>query len=155
MKPLLALSVLCLAACDRPGAVNPPTEPAQPVQGPIAAAPPAQRPPGAASMLPGAGPVSFVGRWAAKAEWCAQTTGEGRAIEITTTEFSGYENRCAIVGIDEQPDGYQATLSCDSEGVRMRERVRFVATAETLNLTWLDRGTDQPVLLIRCTSLAG
>jgi hypothetical protein len=107
------------------------------------------------SILPGAGPPTFIGRWAAKAEWCAQTTGEGGPIEITTSEFRGYENRCSIDSIDEQSNGYEAALSCEGEGVKTSERVRFVATAETLNLTWLDRAADQPVRLTRCTTLAG
>lgn len=153
--PIMSLTALLfVAACDRPGAVNPPTEPAPPIEGPIAAAPPAQRPPGMESILPGAGPPSFIGRWAARAEGCAQPSGQRRAIEITTTEFRGYQTRCAIDSIDEQPDGYQAVLTCDREGRRTRERARFVATAEMLSLTWLDRAADQPVRLIRCTALA-
>lgn len=144
-----------LGACDQSGGVNPPTQPAQPIQGPAAAAPPAQKPAGTESMLPGAGPPSFMGRWAAKAEWCGGVAGEAQPIEITTTEFRGYENRCSIERIHERSNAYEAALSCEGEGVRTSERVRLVATSETLTLTWLDRAADQPVRLIRCTSLAG
>jgi poly(3-hydroxybutyrate) depolymerase len=132
-------AAIALVACDRDGGVNPPTEPAQPIQGPAAAAPPAKPPPGAETMLSGAGPVSFVGRWAAEADWCFNPRGDRVPIEITTTELRGYENRCEIQRITEISTGY--------EGLRM------IATKQTLVLTWLDRG-DQAVRLIRCTTLA-
>jgi len=155
MRALLisGLAIVALSACDRQSRVNPPTEPAQPIQGPAAAAPPAQRPPGAESMLPGAGPVSFVGRWAAEADWCFNPRGDRVPIEITTTELRGYENRCEIQRITEISAGYEAALKCDSEGQTRYERVRLAATDRTLVLTWLDR-SDQAVRLIRCTTLA-
>jgi hypothetical protein len=88
------------------------------------------------------------------ADWCAHPHGDRMPIEITTTELRGYENRCAIVSIDERGEGYDALLQCDGEGAPSRERVRFEATDETLRLTWLDRPADPPDRLIRCTTLA-
>lgn len=155
MRCLVAACVaaLALGACHRDGGVNPPTEPAQPIQGPAAAAPPAQAPPGAESMLPGAGPVSFVGRWAAEADWCFNPRGDRVPIEISTTELRGYENRCDIQRITEISTGYEAALKCDAEGEARYERVRLTATKQTLAITWMDR-SDRPVRLLRCTTLA-
>lgn len=156
MKTLLPLCLLGgLTACDRPGAVNPPTEPAPAIQGPFAAAPPPERPRGMETMLPGAGAPSFVGRWAREADWCANPRGDRVPIEITTTEFRGYENRCLIQRITEISDGYEAALRCDREGMVSYERVRLSATGQTLDLRWLDRDADRPVRLIRCTTLGG
>ncbi|AYG93848.1 hypothetical protein D8I30_00620 [Brevundimonas naejangsanensis] len=145
---------VALTACDGPQRVNPPTEPALPVQGPGTSAAPPPRPPGMEPLMRGAGAASFIGRWAAAADWCANPRGDRVPIEITTTELRGYENRCAIVSIDERGMGYDAVLDCEAEGASSRERVRFEATEETLRLTWLDQGTALPVRLIRCTSLA-
>ena len=150
---LLGLAVSVLSACDRNGGVNPPTEPARPIEGPAAAAPPAQHPPGAESMLPGAGPVSFVGRWAAEADWCFNPRGDRVPFEITTTEFRGYENRCDIQRITEISTGYEAALKCDAEGEPRYERIRLTATKQTLAITWMDR-SNRPVRLLRCTTLA-
>lgn len=150
----VAASVLALAACDRGGGVNPPTEPAQPIEGPAAEAPPAQDSPGAESMLPGAGPISFIGRWAAEADWCSNPRGDRVPIEITTTEFRGYENRCDIQRITQISTGYEVALKCDAEGEARYERIRLAATKQTLIITRMD-GNDRPVRLIRCTTLAG
>ncbi|MNS61752.1 hypothetical protein D3C72_947880 [compost metagenome] len=148
MRSLAAACVVAIAlgACDRDGGVNPPTEPARPIEG---TAPPARRPPDAKSMLPGAGPVSFVGRWAAEADWCFNPRGDRVPIEITTTELRGYENRCDIQRITELSTGYEAALKCDAEGEARYERVRMTATAQTLAITWMDR-SDRPVRLLRC-----
>ncbi len=151
---ILMLAVAGLAACDRQPRVNPPTEPAAPIDGPEAKASSAQRPPGADTMLPGAGPVSFVGRWAAEADWCFNPRGDRVPIEITTTELRGYENRCDIQRITEISEGYEAALKCDAEGEARYERVRLTATKQTLAITWMDR-SDRPVRLLRCTTLAG
>ena len=149
-----AAAVLALSACDGRPNVNPPTEPARAIEGPSAAAPPAERPPGAESMLPGAGAVSFVGRWAAEADWCFNPRGDRVPIEITTTEFRGYETRCDIQRITEISTGYEAALKCDAGAEARYERVRLTATKQTLSLTWMDR-SDRPVRLLRCTTLAG
>lgn len=139
---------MILAACGDE-ATNPPTEPAPPVVTPDAAAPPPNAPPGAGATLPGAGPASFVGRWAADLAWCSSTTGAERPIEITTTRFEGYENSCSIDRIDEEAGGYDLTLTCQAEGATARERVRLAAQGDTLRLTWPDRN-GAVVLLTRC-----
>jgi hypothetical protein len=148
------LGCILLAACDDgTRGLNAPTEPARPIQGPAAEAPPADTPPVARGMLPARGPASFVGRWALEAEWCADPRGDRVPITITTSRFDGYENRCAITSIDETDQAYVAHLSCESEGLHSQERVRLAATDKTLDVTWLDR-SDRPVRLLRCTTLA-
>ncbi len=141
--------LLCLTACGNQGPVNPPTEPAAPVQVDDPAVPPAK---GQTSMLPGRGPTSFVGRWAADVSWCAAPQGERRPIEITSTRFEGYENSCEIAAVDEVADGYVATLACVSEGTARSERVRFQVTDDVMRLSWLDRAGG-PVTLRKCTTL--
>lgn len=143
--PLLTL----LAACGQSG-VNPPTEPARPVEATaLTAAPTPVGPPGVGAIMPGAGPTNFMGRWAADASWCRNTAGEQQPIEITTTRFEGYENSCTIVRIAPIEDGYDAGLACQAEGVTTRERVRMEVDGPTMRLTWLSRhGVVVP--LTRC-----
>jgi predicted small lipoprotein YifL len=145
----LPVLVLALSGCGESGPVNPPTEPAAPVEGQDPAVPPAR---GQTSMLPGRGAASFVGRWAADVSWCAAPQGERRPIEITATRFLGYENTCDIAAVEEVADGYVATLACVSEGEGRSERVRFQVTQDVMRLTWLDRGVDA-VTLKKCTTL--
>lgn len=155
MRRLLFLtSVAFLASCGENANVNPPTEPAAPIQTPDAAGAPSPAAPGApgAGTLPGTGPASFVGRWAADVSWCTAPTGDGRPIEITPDRFEGYENSCAITALTETDTGYDATLRCEGEGMTSTERVRMVATGNQLTLTYLDRGGD-PVSLNKCTAL--
>jgi len=147
----LLAALLAVAACDRPEP-NPATDPAEPVDTPEAAAPPAAPPPGSGTIQPGAGPRSFVGRWAADVSWCPNTTGPEQPIEITTTRFEGYENSCAIASIDQVADGYEATLTCTAEGVVSSERVRMAVAGQALRLTWLNRD-DAVVTLTKCTTL--
>ncbi len=142
------LAALALAACGEE-ATNPPTQPAPPVVTPEAAAPPPSAPPEAGAALPGSGPASFVGRWAADVAWCSNTTGAEQPIEITTTRFEGYENSCAIDRIDETAGDYQAALTCQAEGMTTRERVRLAVQGDSLRLTWPDRD-GAVVLLTRC-----
>ncbi len=144
-----AVLILGLAACGESGPVNPPTEPAPSVQSPE---PAASAPRGQTSMLPGRGPASFVGRWAADVTWCSASQGANRPIEITSTRFEGYENSCEIAAVEELADGYVATLACLSEGTANAERVRFQVTGATLRMTYLDRG-GEPVELNKCTTL--
>lgn len=148
---LTLLAVLAVAACG-PGEPNPPTEPADPIATPDAAALPTEAPPGAGAGLPGAGPRSFVGRWAADVSWCPNTAGPERPIEITTTRFEGYENSCAIASIDQVADGYEAALTCTGEGMVSNERVRLNVIGQTLRLTWLNRD-GAVVALTKCTTL--
>lgn len=136
--PLLA-GVLLLAACDA-GDVNPPTRPARPVDTAEQPDAPPLRPPGLGPLMPGAGPESFVGKWAARVEWCASPQGDRQPIEITTTRFQGYENSCAIDTVDQVANGYEAALTCQSEGATRRERVRMEVDGPTMRLTYIDRG---------------
>lgn len=145
------LAVLALAACG-PGEPNPPTEPAEPIDTPEAAAPPTAASPGAGSIMPGAGPRSFVGRWAADVSWCSNATGPERPIEITTTRFEGYENSCAIASINQVADGYEAALTCTAEGAVSDEQVKLSVTGQTLRMTWLNRD-NAVVALTKCTTL--
>lgn len=147
MRLALLIAVLpVLAACGSKS--EPPAE-----AGPYADAPPDARTsavltPGAARR-PGTGPTSFVGRWAAEADWCVHPRGPERPIEITPIRFEGYENSCHIFSIDETATGYQALLQCVSDGARRDEHVRFKVSDQTLTLTWLDRGGTS-VDLRRC-----
>lgn len=138
-------AVLLIAACDRQ-AVNPPTEPAAPIATPEAA-PPAPKPPGVGTVMPGAGPASFVGRWAGNLAWCANTSGAQQPVVLTPLRFEGYENRCAITSLEQVVDGYEVTLACQAEGGASRERVRLSAQDDVLRLTWLNR--NEAVLLLR------
>lgn len=144
--PLLG-AVLMLAACERQG-VNPPTEPAPPIQS-SEVAPPVPSPPGVGPAMPGAGPTSFVGRWAGSPGWCANTQGAEQAINITSMRFEGYEHSCAITGLDQVVDGYEVSLACQTPGATSGERVRLSVQDDVLRLTWLNRN-DAVVLLTRC-----
>lgn len=148
----LILSGVALVAACGPSEVNAPTQPARPVDTPLANAPAAAPPPGTAPLAPGAGPQNFIGRWAANVSWCSNTQGAERPIEITATRLEGYENSCAIDSIDQQADGYIASLSCAAEGMTNRERVRLSASGQTLRMTYLDRD-GATVNLTKCTTL--
>lgn len=149
---LAVLSVLILAACGR-SEVNPSTDPAAPIDTPEAQAPPPVPPPGVGSIMPGSGPGTFVGRWAARADWCANAQGPERPIEITTQRFEGYENSCGIVSISQVADGYQAALACAAEGRTSSERVHMSVQGESLRLTWLNRNRAV-ISLVRCPAPA-
>jgi len=146
--PVVFLAVLALAACG-PAEVNSPTDPAAPIDTPEADAPPPTPPPGVGSILPGSGPQTFVGRWAANASWCANPRGAERPIVITTTRFEGYENRCSIQSITQVADGYEAALACEAEGQVSDERIRMAVQGEGMRLTWLNRN-DAVISLVRC-----
>ena len=148
---LTLAGLLVLAACG-PEPANPPTDPAEPIDTPEAAAPPPPPPPGVGTVMPGAGPRSFVGRWAADVAWCLNQQGPERPIEITTTRFEGYENSCAITEVDQVGEGYEAALACTAEGTTSAERVRMEVSGQTMRLTWLNRG-DAVVSLTKCTQL--
>jgi len=149
---LAVLSVLMLAACGQ-SETNAPTDPAQPIDTPEAEAPPPTPPPGVGSIMPGSGPQTFVGRWAANAAWCANLQGAERPIEITTTRFEGYENSCGILSITQVADGYQASLACASEGQTSNERIRMAVHGEGMRLTWLNRN-NAVISLVRCPAPA-
>ena len=107
-------------------------------------------PSGTGSILPGAGPRSFVGRWAADVSWCPNTTGPQRPIEITTTRFEGYENSCAIGSVDQVADGYEVALTCAAEGSVSTERVRMaVSDMVTMRILILAGADALPYITIR------
>ena len=139
-----------VTACGETASVNPPTEPAQPIDVQDSQTPPGR---GQTSMLPGRGAASFVDRWAAEVSWCAAPQDERRPIEITSTRFEGYENNCSIAAVDEVADGYVATLACVSEGTARSERVRFQVAGDVMRLRYLNRG-GEPVTLKKCTTMS-
>ncbi|MDP3657499.1 MAG: hypothetical protein Q8R45_11100 [Brevundimonas sp.] len=149
---LAFLSVLALAACG-PSETNSPTRPAQPIDTPEARAPPPTPPPGVGSIMPGSGPQTFVGRWAANPAWCANVQGAERPIQITTTRFEGYENSCEILSIRQVADGYQARLACMAEGQGSTEQVRMMVHGDGMRMTWLNRNSAL-VSLTRCPAPA-
>ena len=137
-----------LVGCGQP-AINPPTDPAAPIDTLEAQAPPPTPPPGVGSIMPGSGPQSFVGRWAAEAAWCTNREGSERPIEISTTRFEGYENSCGIVSITQVADGYQAALGCAAEGSTSSERIRMAVQGDAMRLIWLNRN-NAVISLVRC-----
>lgn len=145
---LLPLIVLSLAACGE-SEVNPPTDPAPPILTPEAETPKPAPPPGVGTVMPGSGPQTFVGRWAARAGWCGRTNGPERPIEISTIRFEGYENSCGIVAVSQVADGYEASLACAAEGQTSSERVRMSVQGDTMRLVWLNRN-EATVSLVRC-----
>jgi len=149
---VVVLAVLTLAACG-PAERNAPTDPAGPIDTPEADAPPPTPPPGVGSIMPGSGPQTFVGRWAANAAWCTNPQGPERPIEITTTRFEGYENSCGIQSITQVADGYEAALTCQAEGQTSDERIRMAVQGESMRLTWLNRN-NAVISLVRCPGAA-
>ncbi|MFA4893928.1 hypothetical protein [Brevundimonas sp.] len=145
---LAPFAVLILAACG-PSETNPPTEPAAAINTAEAEAPLPTPPPGVGSIMPGSGPRTFVGRWAANTAWCANPRGAERPIEISTTRFEGYENSCGIGSIRQVSDGYEAALTCMAEGRTSDERVRLAVQGDSMRLTWLNRN-GAAVTLARC-----
>lgn len=145
----LVVPLLALAGCGRSDAVNPPTQPAEGINQPDV---PAAATGSAGGRVPGTGPASFVGRWAADVAWCANPQGAHRPVEITPIRFEGYENSCHIVTVDETATGYLATLRCEAEGVTRPERVHFTVVGQTLTLTYPGQN-DTQVKLTKCTTL--
>ena len=145
---LSLLAILMLASCGQ-AQTNSPTDPAAPIDTPAAEAPAPTPPPGVGSIMPGSGPQTFVGRWAANAAWCANPQGPERPIEITTTRFEGYENSCGILSISQVYDGYEAALACAAEGETSSERIRMAVQGDGMRLTWLNRN-NAVISLARC-----
>ncbi|RZJ86689.1 MAG: hypothetical protein EON88_24205 [Brevundimonas sp.] len=154
MKPFLPAlcAALGLTACGQQTDVNPPTEPAAALTTPEALQPVENA--GPSVSLPGTGPASFVGRWAADPRQCPDGQVPDQAITITPYAFQGYENRCDLMRIDELPGGYEVALRCQSEGRMTQERARFASTGPTLDILWLDRPGRPATKLLRCTTLA-
>jgi hypothetical protein len=149
---LALLTVFMLVACGS-SETNAPTDPAAPIDTPEAEAPAPTPPPGVGSIMPGSGPQTFVGRWAANAAWCANSQGSEQPIAITTTRFEGYENSCGILSISQVAEGYEAALACASEGQTSSERIRMAVQGESMRLTWLNRN-NAVISLARCPAPA-
>ena len=92
-----------------------------------------------------------MGTWAAEEAWCGNTsaTTDQVPIRITAERFEGYENRCDITAIEQTGDSYDASLSCESEGMTSQETVNMRVVEDTLTLTYADRG-GEPVAFVRC-----
>lgn len=145
LSPVFA-ALLLVAACERQDPKSP-AAPVAPVITSEVAPPPA--PPGVGPALPGAGPASFVGRWAADAAWCAETAGPHQPITLSITRFQGDQHSCAIATLHQVRDGYEAGLACQAGGATSDERVRLSVQGEVLRLTWLNRN-EAVLLLKRC-----
>ncbi len=136
LPSLLAMTAASLTAGCGDSSVNPPDQPAAPVQSPEALR--EIEPPGPSSLASRGAP-SFVGVWSANAAWCADPRGERRPITLTPMRFEGYENSCDIARIVETPGAYDANLVCQAEGQEHRETVRLAVSGDMLTLTYLDR----------------
>lgn len=138
--------IIFLSACGQGSDVNPPTEPAEPIASPAG---------GAGGSAVASGNPAFTGLWASQASWCANTsaTTDQVPVRITTTEYRGYENACAIGDIAETDAGWETRLQCEAEGQRSEERARFAVSDETMTISWLDRDTP-PTTLVRCPEIA-
>jgi hypothetical protein len=147
---VLVAPMLGLAACGRHESVNPPTQPAEGINQPDV---PAAATGSTGGRVPGTGPASFVGRWAADVSWCVNPQGAHRPVEITPIRFEGYENSCHIATVDETATGYLATLQCQAEGATRTDRVHMSVTGQILTLTYPDQD-DAQVKLTKCTTLA-
>lgn len=126
-----AAAVLLLTACQPTASEETTTD--------AAAAPTGPARPAAAGEAP---PPAFIGRWAAESGWCDNTLGPERPIEVTATEFRGYENTCQISDLATIEAGWSATFTCQAEGVTTSQPVQIEANAERLKLTWQDDGYD-------------
>jgi len=135
LQAISMLATVVLSACGQ-AEVNPPDQPAPPVQSPEALR--AVEPPGLSSLA-NRGPASFVGLWAGNAAWCAAPQGAERPIRITPLRFEGYENSCDIARITEVAGGYDADLRCQAEGRTRTERVRLMTSGDMLTILYLDR----------------
>lgn len=83
-------------------------------------------------------PPAFVGFWAAEPSWCSNTIGPERPIEVTATEFRGYENTCQITNLTATDTGWTATFVCQAEGTTSNEAVSLKADDNRLEVTWID-----------------
>ncbi len=96
----------------------------------------------------------WVGKWAADPAWCADADKIGRKtpapVELTPTEFLGYENSCTITKVV-QPGSMQAwllKLECQSEGSVYDDEM-LVAVNRDGRLWWID-GASEPAAFTRC-----
>lgn len=127
----LTMFVLLVSACDRPpGEIGPD--------------------PASAPLETGPVPAALVGKWAADPAWCANDTGPERPVEITTSQFQGYENSCAVVAVTEDAEGFVAELRCQAEGQIVQERTRWQVSGQVLTQSWPDDTVSGSVQFTRC-----
>ncbi|MDQ1152928.1 hypothetical protein [Brevundimonas sp. SORGH_AS_0993] len=132
LLPLCALATV-LGACGQ-NDVNPPTDPARPLQTPEARQVVEARGP---SSLASRGPTSFVGVWSSNPAWCAAAPGAAEGpVRITPLRYEGPQKVCDLAEIHETPGGYVATLACASGA---RERVHMATDGDVLTMTHIDR----------------
>jgi hypothetical protein len=137
MTRLLILSAwFAVAACSQPAEAPTESAPVPPADG--------------ETSMPGPDAGNFVGTWAARQEWCGNTTGAERPIRITTTRFEGYENTCNISQVRQRTTAYEALLDCTAEGTTTQERVRMRVVDDRLTLSWLDRAGSSSTEFTRC-----
>jgi hypothetical protein len=89
------------------------------------------------------------GVWAADLNSC-----DRGAIEISQTRFQGAENGCDIISfVDTGNWNFIATLSCQSQGQAIQERIGMIPlyapSGEAIGMTYLDRN-NQAVTVYRC-----
>lgn len=89
------------------------------------------------------------GSWAADLASCDQG-----AIEISQSRFEGPQSGCDIISfVDTGNWNFVATLSCQSQGQAVRERIGMVPlyapSGEAVGMTYLDRN-NQAVTVYRC-----
>lgn len=87
-------------------------------------------------------PPAYVGLWAADPSWCSNTIGPERPIQVTATEFQGYENTCQIADLVATDEGWTATFDCQAEGTTSRQPVIIAADADRLQITWVEERYD-------------
>lgn len=146
-----ALAALSLAACSAEERETTPDTPAPgAAEGqPIPAAPPEPEP--ERSPTAPSPDAPYVGVWAGPQASCDNRPGSGEAapIQITRTDFIGYENRCEIRSVTRTGEGYEAVMRCTSEGETSSERLVLGVNADTLDITYSDRD-DMTASFVRC-----
>ena len=96
------------------------------------------------------------GIWAADPQWCAVADRIGSLtpapIAITPGAIIGYENTCAITGVQvlHGAGAVHLRLRCQSEGDTYEEDRVAMRTDETGLAIWIWFGTGDPVLFQRC-----
>jgi hypothetical protein len=144
MTRLLILSAFfAVAACSQ---ADDPAGPAEPSPVP---------PVDGETSMPGPNAGNFVGVWAARSEWCANTTGAERPIRITTTRFEGYENSCSIDQVRQMGTAYEVMRTCTGEGMTTQERVRLRVVDDRMTMSWPDRAGSESTEFVRCQAPAG
>lgn len=93
------------------------------------------------------------GIWSADPVWCVNAGQIGSVtpapIALSATELLGYENSCAIEGVQAM-DGLNAWvlgLSCQGEGESYQEDRLVMVDGDTLYMWW---GVDAPIRFVRC-----